>query len=90
MTLMITDKEIKGTFIQSPCMLNGDKHIRYVYEELQVIRLKIKYASRSVPWHFGSTSISLVKRNTDKEGHKVYVLLIILHKKTKSVSYELN
>ena len=42
MKLMITDKEIKGTFIQSPCMLNGPEHIRYVHEELQVIRFKLK------------------------------------------------
>ena len=42
MTLMITDKEIKGTFIQSPCMLNGPELIRYVHEELQVIRFKVK------------------------------------------------
>ena len=31
---MITDREIKGTFIQSPRMLNGPEHIRYVHEEL--------------------------------------------------------
>ena len=42
MTLMITDNEIKGTFIQRPCMLNGPKHIRYVNEELEVIRFKLK------------------------------------------------
>ena len=42
MKLMITDKEIKGTFIQSPCMLNGPEHIRHVHEELQVIRFKLK------------------------------------------------
>ena len=42
MKLMITDKEIKGTFIQSPCMLKGPEHIRYVHEELQVIQFKLK------------------------------------------------
>ena len=42
MTLMITDKEIKGTFIQSPCMLNDPEHIRYVHEEMQVIQFKLK------------------------------------------------
>ena len=40
--LMITDKEIKGTFIQSPCLLNGPEHIRDLNEELQVIRFTLK------------------------------------------------
>ena len=48
-------------------MLNA----RFVHEELQVIRLNLKEASRTVPWHFGSTSILLVTSNTDKEGHEV-------------------
>ena len=42
MKMMITDKEMKETFIQSPCMLNGPEHIRSVHEELQGIRFKLK------------------------------------------------
>ena len=42
MKLMITDKEIKRTFIERACMLNGPKLIRYVHEELQVIRFTLK------------------------------------------------